>query len=55
MRLAVRAARAGLVARALPLLDEVERLYVEHAVPSADAAEGVRAFLEKRPPRWTGA
>jgi cyclohexa-1,5-dienecarbonyl-CoA hydratase len=34
-------------------LARTERLYLEELVPTADLEEGVRAFLEKRPPRWT--
>lgn len=34
-------------------LARTERLYRDELVPTADCAEGVRAFLEKRPPAWT--
>src|SRR4026209_751857 len=34
-------------------LARAERLYREELAPTADCAEGVRAFLEKRPPLWT--
>ena len=33
-------------------LDAAERVYVERLLPLDDCAEGVRAFLEKRPPSW---
>ena len=34
-------------------LGRTERLYVEELVQTADCEEGVRSFLEKRPPLWT--
>jgi cyclohexa-1,5-dienecarbonyl-CoA hydratase len=34
-------------------LDAVERLYLDELMATADAVEGVRAFLDKRPPQWT--
>lgn len=52
LRLAVEAARAGLVARLGHDLPIVERLYLERLMTTNDAAEGLRAFLEKRPPVW---
>jgi cyclohexa-1,5-dienecarbonyl-CoA hydratase len=33
-------------------LRESERIYLEHLLPTEDASEGLRAFLEKRPPVW---
>ena len=53
LRLAVRAARLTARARVLPALDEVERLYLDELMATPDAAEGVAAFLDKRPPRWS--
>ncbi len=35
-------------------LAEVERIYLSKLIKSADAREGVRAFLEKRAPSWQG-
>jgi cyclohexa-1,5-dienecarbonyl-CoA hydratase len=33
-------------------LPAIERLYLEKLMASADASEGIRAFLEKREPKW---
>jgi cyclohexa-1,5-dienecarbonyl-CoA hydratase len=34
------------------VLARMERIYLEDLLSTEDAHEGVRAFLEKRPPRW---
>jgi len=36
----------------LGAIDRANGLSVEDLPESADAQEGLRAFLEKRPPRW---
>jgi enoyl-CoA hydratase/carnithine racemase len=34
-------------------LPELEHLYLEELMDQPDAEEGIRAFLEKRTPRWS--
>jgi cyclohexa-1,5-dienecarbonyl-CoA hydratase len=52
LRLAVKAGRMALIARLSQELPRVERLYLDELMATHDAAEGLQAFLEKRPPRW---
>jgi len=35
-------------------LARAEKIYLEELIETADAQEGIRAFLEKREPKWTG-
>jgi len=35
-------------------LARAEKIYFEELISTADAREGIIAFLEKRPPKWTG-
>jgi len=52
LRHAVRAVRAGLVARLRAELPRLERLYLNELMRTEDAVEGLQAFLEKRDPAW---
>jgi enoyl-CoA hydratase/carnithine racemase len=49
---AAQASRFALQSTAIPAIAAAERLYLERVLPTADAAEGVRAFVEKRAPQW---
>ena len=49
---AVAAARLTLRAQAEPALDRAERDYLGGLLKTADAVEGVNAWLEKRSPNW---
>ena len=49
---AIAAARLTLRAQAEPALDRAERDYLGGLLKTADAAEGVNAWLEKRAPNW---
>jgi cyclohexa-1,5-dienecarbonyl-CoA hydratase len=35
-------------------LARAEKIYLEELMKTADAREGIRAFMEKRPPKWAG-
>jgi cyclohexa-1,5-dienecarbonyl-CoA hydratase len=52
VRLAVRAVRASFIQRFGTELAAVERIYLHELMQSHDAVEGLKAFLEKRPPVW---
>jgi cyclohexa-1,5-dienecarbonyl-CoA hydratase len=53
LRLANRASRSTWYATLPARLDEMERLYVHELMETADANEGINAFLEKRSPSYT--
>ena len=52
LRYAALAVRRPLVHALEQYLPVLERLYLQDLMSEPDAAEGIRAFLEKRPPRW---
>ena len=53
LRLAVRAVRTGLEHAIRHELPQLEAMYLRDLMGTDDAEEGLRAFLEKRAPRWT--
>ena len=52
LRIAQRAIRGDFADRVRKDLAEAERLFLEELMPTRDAQEGLRAFLEKRDPEW---
>lgn len=50
--LARKAARLGSREAFESALREAERIYLEELLSTEDATEGLRAYLEKRPPQW---
>ena len=55
LRYAVRASRAALGARLAAELPAIERLYLDGLMSTADALEGLNAFVERRPAVWRDA
>jgi cyclohexa-1,5-dienecarbonyl-CoA hydratase len=52
LRYAVRASRLALRARLAHELPAIERLYLDGLMSTADALEGLKAFMERRPAQW---
>jgi cyclohexa-1,5-dienecarbonyl-CoA hydratase len=52
LRHAAVAARLGVIRHVRQALPNLERLYLKDLMSTADAAEGIAAFLQKRAPRW---
>ena len=52
LRLTRQALRRSRVRPSAEEIAEVERFYVERCLRTPDAVEGLRAFMEKRRPRW---
>ncbi|MGA7559974.1 MAG: enoyl-CoA hydratase/isomerase family protein [Terriglobales bacterium] len=52
LRYAVRAARLPLQRGLQEDLPEIERMYLDELMAESDPVEGLRAFMEKREPRW---
>jgi cyclohexa-1,5-dienecarbonyl-CoA hydratase len=55
LRLAKRALLLGAERGDARALAPIEDLYLSDLMSTADAGEGIRAFMEKRPPAWRGA
>nr|MBA3888879.1 cyclohexa-1,5-dienecarbonyl-CoA hydratase [Acidobacteriota bacterium] len=53
IRYAAAAARHSLLAEVRTTLPALEALYLEDLMNTSDAVEGIQAFLDKRPPRWS--
>ena len=53
LRLTKRAVREALGREFEPALQALEALYRDELMTTADAAEGLRAFVERRRPVWT--
>ena len=55
VRYATAAARGAHEPRFRELLRQLERTFLDDVMASADAQEGVAAFVAKRPPVWVDA
>ncbi len=52
LRHAARAVRLPILSALKKDLPRLEKMYLEELMAEPDAMEGIRAFLEKRPPEW---
>ncbi len=52
LQFAVKSARYEMYQAFLKNIDAVEKMYVQDLMATADANEGIRAFMEKRQPEW---
>ena len=52
LRLTKKAVKAGLMDPLEPSLQTIEAIYLQELLKTADAQEGLVAFLEKRKPQW---
>jgi len=52
LRMAIQAVRGGFGQQFRAELARVERLFLEDLMSTADAVEGLQAFMEKREPEW---
>ena len=52
LRVAKRALRLGRGRAAAEAIGAAEQLYLDERLEAADAVEGLRSFMEKRPPSW---
>jgi cyclohexa-1,5-dienecarbonyl-CoA hydratase len=55
LRVATRAVRDQQRPEVERRLAEAERIYLEELLPTHDGVEGIKAFIEKRPPEWQNA
>jgi cyclohexa-1,5-dienecarbonyl-CoA hydratase len=52
LQFAARASRYGMHQAFLKNIEALEKMYVQELMETADANEGIKAFMEKRKPTW---